>query len=440
MTEKTQSFRSDVAHSLATNIIIAGLNLATGILVANLLRPAGRGELAAIFNWPTVLSVLAMLGMSESLVYYSARERDRAGRYLGTSLVLTLGASVAFVVVGWLLMPWLLSAQSPGAVTAARWFLLQVPIGAVLNLMARPLRGVGDIRGWNYLRISHNLMWLVVLIGGVIHGHPTARSLSLALVLGRAAMIPFTFLVVRHRMSRRVEIDPTLARPLLRYGLPNVLAVLPNVLNVRLDQLLMAYFLPARDLGLYVVAVSWSQVSSPALLALGTVLFPRVAEADKDRRQELAARGMRIGLLVAVALAIVALPLTEVAIPVLFGDEYRDAVNVGLILVLAAAAAGTNGIQQEALRGLGRPTAVLYSQLCGLSVTVVGLAVLLSRWGIQGAAVASLLGYTTIAIVLVFVGAQATAMPWHALVIPRRGDVRALVDQLPPSLAARLRR
>lgn len=432
-----RSFRSDVAHSFGTNIVIAVINLATGIMVARLLRPPGRGELAAIFNWPTVLSVLAVLGMSESLVYYCARERDRSGRYLGTSLVIALTASVVFVIVGWLLMPVLLLAQRPETVTAARIYLLMVPIGAVLGLLARPLRGIGDIRGWNYLSVTHYLVWLLVLIAAAVRGNATARSLSLGFVLARLLLIPFTYLVVRHRMGRPLEVERSLSRPLLRYGLPNVLAVLPNIFNMRLDQLLMAVLLPARDLGLYVVAVSWSQITSPVLVAFTTVLFPRIAEADEDQRRVLAARGMRIGTLISIGLMLIALPLTEL-LPLVFGSDYQSAVPAGVILVVAFAASSTNSVQQEALRGLGRPSAVLYSQLAGLGATVLGLALFLVPLGIVGAALASLMGYTTIVVVLVFVGAKATALPWPDVVLPRRGDVRFLLDQIPDSVRARL--
>jgi O-antigen/teichoic acid export membrane protein len=208
-----------------------------------------------------------------------------------------------------------------------------------------------------------------------------------------------------------------------------MLSVLPNVLNLRLDQMLMAAFLPNRDLGLYVVAVSWSQLPAPALLALGTVLFPRVAAAEDASQVDLAARGMRMGTLLSVGLGLATLPLTPIAIPLLFHGDYRDAIPVALILVIAAAASSTNTIQQEAIRGLGKPSLVLRSQLYGLAVTVVALGALLGRFGIIGAAIASFLGYLTIAVSLAVQGAHLTGLPIRSLIVPQRGDVRALVDQ-----------
>jgi O-antigen/teichoic acid export membrane protein len=122
------------------------------------------------------------------------------------------------------------------------------------------------------------------------------------------------------------------------------------------------------------------------------------------------------------------LPLTPIGIPLLFRGDYRDAIPAALVLVFAAAASSTNTIQQEAVRGLGRPDLVLRSQLCGLAVTVASLALLLGPFGMVGAAVASLLGYLTITVALAISGARVTGLSIAAVIVPHRGDVRALRD------------
>jgi O-antigen/teichoic acid export membrane protein len=71
-----------------------------------------------------------------------------------------------------------------------------------------------------------------------------------------------------------------------------------------------------------------------------------------------------------------------------------------LVLVPAAGVLGLNLVLQEGLRGLGRPYAVLQAELAGLAVTAVALVALLYPMGILGAAIASLLGYSTVTVVL----------------------------------------
>ena len=64
-------------------------------------------------------------------------------------------------------------------------------------------------------------------------------------------------------------------------------ATLPQLMNLRLDQIFLAAFLVPQSLGYYVAAVAWSSCIVPATSALGLVLFPRLGSADGERRLEL---------------------------------------------------------------------------------------------------------------------------------------------------------
>lgn len=444
-TQPRASFRSDVAFTTATNLVITGCNVLTGILVARLLQPQGRGELAAILNWPSFLGMLATLGLTESLVYFTARTPRRAGRYLASGVLVTLSASVILVVVGWALMPVLLSAQSPDVISAARWYLLQVPVAAVVGLACQPLRGVGDIRAWNALRMAPTLVWVVIVVAfflrGPVEPHQVSlpffgrlgipEALAISFVLVRTVLIPVSLLVTRHRLRQRLRPEVALAGPLLRFGLPSVLASMPTQLNVRLDQLLIAAALPAGQLGLYVVAVSWSLLPSAVMDAFSSVLFPRVAEtADRADRNRLAVRGVRMGTALSVTLTAGTLVLTPFAIPLLFGPRFRDVVPAAFVLTVASGIFGINGVQEEAMRGLGRPVAVLWSQLAGLAVTVAVLAITIPGERLVYIAGASVVGYATLALVLAVQIVRITGGGLIELLVPRRADFAAAIEQL----------
>src|SRR5262245_30271561 len=66
------SHAGSVLITTATNFAIALLALATGPLAARMLGPEGRGELAAIQTWPSVIATLAMLGLGDATIYFAA--------------------------------------------------------------------------------------------------------------------------------------------------------------------------------------------------------------------------------------------------------------------------------------------------------------------------------------------------------------------------------
>lgn len=426
------SFRSNVVQTTGANLVIAALNLATGTLAARLLGPTGRGELTAIFSWPLLMAALTTLGMPDAIVYFCARQREAAAQYFTTALGIALAASVAFMAIGWVLMPVVLSAQSPEVVTAARWYLVTVPLAATMGMVDRPFRGIGDFRSWNGLRILHPLAWLAVLVVPTIRGEASPQGLAVAYLVARVALVGPMLAYARLRLGGRARAERSLASPLLRYGLPSFLTVLPTVLNQRLDQLLMAGFLPARVLGLYVVAVAWSAVLSHVMIAFAYSLFPRIASetSSEERRDQLFTMGLRTGLLLSVGVGLLVAPLTPIGIRLLFGSDFGDAVPAALILVVAAVVVGWNQVGEEGLRGLGRPGDVLRAELVGLATTLGALALLIARYEIIGAALASLLGYSAVAVMIVHAARRATGLPVRRLLVVDQQDLAAIRSSL----------
>jgi O-antigen/teichoic acid export membrane protein len=203
------------------------------------------------------------------------------------------------------------------------------------------------------------------------------------------------------------------------------------MLNYRLDQLLMMAFLPAQALGLYVVAVAWGGMVQPLVGALGTALFPHVASgANPAERVRRFLQGSRLALLLSLGSAGVMLVLTPWALPFLFGRSFGPAVPAALVLVLASAIAAFNGVMEDGLRGLGRPSAVLWAELGGVCVTVVALLILLPQLGILGAALASLLGYVGVSLVLVRQGIQAGGISSWTTLCPTGKDFGAVWSRL----------
>lgn len=423
---RASPFASHVVLTTGTNILLALLGLATGILAARLLGPQGRGELAAIQIWPSFIATVAMLGLPDALVYFSAREHDKAGSYLGSAMSLAVLSSVPFMVVGYLAIPMLLSAQSAEVIKAARWYLLLVPLFALVGMPYHPLRGRHDFGFWNALRLTPNIGWLSVLVLAWLLGRAEPQFVAVAYLVALSLLFfPVTYIVVK-RVPGPFWPDTRKWKPMTHYGLPSVVSSVPQMLNFRLDQMLMTALLPAQVLGLYVVAVAWSSAVQPILIAVGTVLFPKVASLPDRGQQALAfAQGTRFGVFGAIVLAIIFILLTPWLFPFLFGDQFATATAAALVLIVAAALTGVNSIMEDGLRGFGHPTAVMWAEFGGLVVTAISLWFLLRPLGIMGAALSSLLGYTVVAGLLVTQSCWLTGTSYIDFLCPAISEIQA---------------
>ena len=85
---------------------VSGVNaligIATGVMAARLLGPAGRGALAALMLWPALIASLVLLSLPTGLALEVARTPpERHPALVSTAVALALALSLAGVVVGY---------------------------------------------------------------------------------------------------------------------------------------------------------------------------------------------------------------------------------------------------------------------------------------------------------------------------------------------------
>lgn len=421
--EPIPNFGRSVVLTTITNVVLSGFGVITGILVARLLRPEGRGVLAAVQLWPSLVATLAVVGLPEALVYFSARQRERAGSHLTSAVALALLISIPFALIAYVLMPVLLAQQPADVVALARRLLVVIPINATLGMLLHPLRGRGDFRAWNALRIVPTIAWLGLLLSADVLGIRDPASLAVAQVAMFALLIIPMGLVVVLRIRGSFKIETRTWKPMLVYGMPSMIATVPHLLNLRLDQMVMAAFLVPQSLGFYVVAIAWAAATQPLLAAIGSVLLPNVAaQTGQDGQRSALVGGVRLAVLTALVVAPVMIAVTPIALPLALGAEFRPAVSPAMLLIVASSVLGVNLVMEEGARGLGKPKIVVWAELCGAGATFAALYVLVRPFGIAGAAVASLIGHLGSSLVLLTALSRALQEPVTSFLRPSVGD------------------
>lgn len=68
------------AGTFATCVLIQGLTVVQGIIIARLLGPVGRGEYAAVILWPSVFAAIGIFGTNVALARAVARRSSLVSR------------------------------------------------------------------------------------------------------------------------------------------------------------------------------------------------------------------------------------------------------------------------------------------------------------------------------------------------------------------------
>ena len=191
-------------------------------------------------------------------------------------------------------------------------------------------------------------------------------------------------------------------RSLFSFGLKGLLGSTYPVDTFQLDQAAVGLFMSPSVLGLYVVAVAFTNLPRFVGQSVGIVAYPTVAnssEADgRKRLKRFVLMTAGLSLIIVAALELTA----GLLVPFFFGHEFEGAVPLMRILVVAAALTAVRRVLTEGARGRGRPELGSFAELVAWVVLLPALAVFGAAWGANGIAfamvVSSLAGLLAITI------------------------------------------
>jgi len=390
----TSKPRLDIASTAATEVMLVVLSFITGILSARLLGPAGRGELAIVILWPSVIAGLGNLGIREALVYFQANGEHSSSELAGAGFLFALFQSLILIVVGWLLVPLLTAGKGDAITRQSLFYLWFIPFNLMSLYSLGLLRGQLRIYRFNLLRGSISVIYLSGMILLWWINRLGVQTLTIVMLLSNiiVAILAWWSLVQRSRISFPRSI--TIYRDLFTYGIKNHFGTISSMLNARLDQMLMAIFLTPTELGWYVVAVSVSGLVTTASATLEKLLFPRVARAGSEREQfQILSTYSRFNFTATLLIGALIAITVPLLIPFVYSTSFRPAVLPAEILIIAGVFLSINQNWEAGLRGLKHPGMASKAELFGLIITGISLFILLPTLRIFGAAIASLIAY-----------------------------------------------
>lgn len=363
--------------------------IATAPIMAQSLGVAGRGDVAAA-TAPLFLATTAATFGIPAAVNYSIARHPRLMRTLalrGTVLIALAGvlaSTAVFLGAGFL------SGGDPNL----RELIVLAAIAIIPGLCVALLQAVAaGSHQWGLVARERFLTAVTRLAAFIVFaatGNLTVFwgvvILALSPVLGGLAYLGLKAAPLRS--DDDVQTTVTM-NSLLGYGVRVWIGSISGVLLTRLDQTLMTPLAGSFALGLYVVAVSISELPLIVNNAVREVTFSADAAENSDSRLALSSR---LSTLAALSAAFVIGATLWWWLPPVFGEDFLPAVPVALILLSAVVLGNPGSIAGIGLSSRGRPGTRSVSLLISCIVNAAALIVLAPLLGAVGAAIATLLG------------------------------------------------
>ena len=371
---------------------IQALLVVSGVLAARILGPEDRGYLALLALSPIILSELGNLGLPLAITYHTARDRTHAAAIARSSVRPFLLQLVVLTAVHAIIVAVLLGGQPRPVCTAGLFTLMAVPASLAQRYGLAIMQGQQRFAAFNILRLLPVALYAGAIAAFFVVGNGELPLVALAwaasnLTVGAATLGLAAWGALASPLRGRADVRAPSLGNMLRFGLKGFLGSVSPVETLRVDQAVVGLFLSPTALGLYVVALAFTNLPRFVAQSVGMVAYPSVA----SHTDEAAARRSMWAFFwatVAMSTAIV-IPLLLMSgwlVPLFFGDQFREAARVTQILLPGTLFAGAGRVLSDALKGRGHPTAGTLAEVATWLWLAPALALAVPLWGVNGVA------------------------------------------------------
>jgi O-antigen/teichoic acid export membrane protein len=414
---------------LSSQVLTRVLSFPISIILARTIGAAGKGELTMVQLIATMSAAILNLGMPTAMSYLAAKgdANERDGIKVGLAVSVAGGALVlaAAVLLGPEVSRSLFKTTSTTLVLLGAIAVIPVLLSQILSSM---LIGLGRARAASLLNVGVLVFELLAFVAlWLLHGlTPTAAVLVWAVGVIGSAAVAIRISLATHTGNPAHGLAKTF-NGAFKYAAAVWATGLFVLLANRQDVLLVGYFMDARAVGVYSVAVTFAELAWFIPSSVSGILMPKIA-SEPEGAAALATRVTRILWLVTVATAAAALLVAWPAIPALFGSAFRGAIIPLALILPGIVATAIAGPATAYLTGTGHPFDATKAIGVNFAVNVGANVLLIPRIGIAGAALASTISYSVSCALTLWYFTRRTGAKLSHLLVPRREDIRTIIE------------
>jgi O-antigen/teichoic acid export membrane protein len=366
-----------------------------GILVARYLGPDNFGLLNYAISFAGLFTSFANLGLDSIVIRELVKTPDKKDIILGTVFRLRLmGSFITILLVSitaflikeptfnLLLIVIIASATIFQSIGVVEQF-FQSRVEAKFNVIAQS----------SSFFIAALLKVLIVFLNKPLIYFAVVQSIeSLFLAVG------YYFVYRKNNLIISTwKYDSTVAQSLLKDSWPLVLSGVVIAIYMKIDQVMIKNFMEIKEVGYYAAAVKLCEAWYFIPMAVSTSVFPAIVNAKQKSEKLYLNRLQKLYDFLAAIAIIIAIPVTFLSgfiIDILFGPKFQPAASVLTIYIWAGVATFLGVASSQYLIAENLTKLSFYRTLIGMIINVIFNLYLIPVYGINGAAIATLISYS----------------------------------------------
>ena len=379
---------------LGEKILRMVVGLFVGIWVARYLGPEQFGLFSYAQAFVGLFTAIAGLGLDGIIVRELVKDPSKQAVLLGTAFYLKLiGALLVLLALA-------------GAVTLSHqdslttWLIFIIASATVFqsfNIIDFFFQAKVLSKYVVYANIISLFISSFIKIGLILTNASLIAFAWVVLFDSVILMLGFIYYFQRHAKLniKKLNFSKAMAINLLKDSWPLILSGLVISIYMKVDQIMIKEMLNTEAVGQYAAAATLSEAWYFIPMVIASSLFPAIINAKKQSEELYYERLQKLyDLMVWMAIAI-ALPMTFLSdwvVSLLYGEQYDQAGEVLMIHIWAGVFVFLGVAYSKYLTNENLTKKFFYRTFLGMLINIILNILLIPKYGINGAAIATLLG------------------------------------------------
>ena len=382
------------------------------------LAPDAYGAMAVLDTTTSLIGILIGANIGASLIRYHHAEstEDGQSRVWWTGMSLVVGVVLVVLVPVFCLRD--VSARillGTGATQGGFWLGLILP-ALGMNVLGQTAYAYLRVRKWSGIFVGLSLFRLLLNVALNVYFIAVLQMGLTGLLLGNllsAGVDACIVLSVMIAACGRCTISTQLARKVCKYSWPMIVSGLLAVLLQQADRYMIRPLAGLEQVGIYEVAAKLAAIPSMLfLMPFGAIWSAKVFEiARLPDRGRIYARVFELSSYGLLLITLLVAFSGKWALRIMVAPEYAEAASVIPILLASLFVLSLLPHFNLPLKLVARNHLQLPAFVLGVIVNVAANFVLIPRWGIRGAAWATLVAVLSVAIPCYLVGRRVERIP-----------------------------
>ena len=418
------AFAIDSLLNFSTQIVIFVLSLVSSIIIARSLGPQGKGVYSLAILIPTLIASIVSMGINSANVYFIGTKKFSINKILSNALAYSLLVGITFTLLFQLTIITynLFSAK----VIQILYFIVASPMIILLlvldniNYTFLANRQIWHFSSVRFLRIFFYVAILVFLY--LFFSFSVLKAIFANIGGLLFAIFLGFYLLNKQKYITKPRLNLQVFKEVIKFGYKQHLGSVFQLLNYRVDMLIVVALLSESELGLYSISVVIAETVWYLPNAIGQILFAKVASETDESANKFTPLVCRTIIIIIILGCLMLYALADILIPLLFTSSFSASILPLKLLLPGILFLSISKIIGSDLSGRGFPHYSSIASGVALIVTVVFDLLFIPIFGINGAALASSISYMVNAAVVLYFFKKTSGISINDILIIKASD------------------